>query len=591
MSSKTGLKGDPIFDAFYASQVQFQNDTIIVQNITQRAGAALLDRIGPAIVITHSQAGPLGFLIADTRPASVRALISLEPQGPPFEDRILRNSTAIARPYGLTNIPIEYDPPVVDPATALPYMTLPPPGPGLSDCILQASPARRLVNLAKIPHLVVTSQASYHAAYDYCTVRYLQQGGVIVDFLDLPHAEIHGNAHFVFLERNNLEIAAKVEEWIRKNVTNPCEASPLIFNHECEPSSILNKSLSQIASVATPGMASRKKAAKPKLNPSSSGSLDSYISPKKSVGQPDASESGLDDPHSIVAGPESTASTPASSQPLKRKRADKDMPNPKCLVRKNTNEDKGRRAKGYAPPSTYDHLPPLTDTLIPNLLCVTVGLNPGIQTATKGHPYAHPSNLYWYLLHTSGLSPDRRLAPSEYVILPEKYSIGNTNIVSRATRDGSELSKEEMVVGAGELDEKIRKWKPEVVCLVGKSIWEAVWKWRHGKAMKKQEFKYGFQDKGENMGRRPKKKSNNFFEKPKRGADKKEDDADDEDLWDGAKVFVATSTSGLAASLSKKEKEEIWAELGSWVQRRREERRVTGDKGMAVDSVGDNDAA
>ena len=36
------------------------------------AGAALLDRIGPAIVLTHSQSGTFGWLIADGRPTSSR---------------------------------------------------------------------------------------------------------------------------------------------------------------------------------------------------------------------------------------------------------------------------------------------------------------------------------------------------------------------------------------------------------------------------------------------------------------------------------------------------------------------------------------
>jgi hypothetical protein len=44
------------------------------------------------------------------------------------------------------------------------------------------------------------------------------------------------------------------------------------------------------------------------------------------------------------------------------------------------------------------------------------------------------------------------------------------------------------------------------------------------------------------------------------------------DLWHGAKVFVTTSTSGLAASLKPAEKEAIWKPFGEWVQKRREVR-------------------
>lgn len=189
----------------------------MAQNTSQRACAAILDRIGAAIIVTHSHGRALGFLIADVRPLLVKALISLEPLGPPFEYIIIMNNTA-ARPYGLTTILITYDPPVMNPAVDLPRVTIPPAGPNLSHCILQASPPKRLSKLVSIPQLVVTMEASYHAVYDYCTVLYLRQAGVEVDFLNLPLAGIHGNAHFMFLEKNNLEIAAKVEGWIRSKV-------------------------------------------------------------------------------------------------------------------------------------------------------------------------------------------------------------------------------------------------------------------------------------------------------------------------------------------------------------------------------------
>lgn len=46
----------------------------------------------------------------------------------------------------------------------------------------------------------------------------------------------------------------------------------------------------------------------------------------------------------------------------------------------------------------------------------------------------------------------------------------------------------------------------------------------------------------------------------------------DENGWIGSKVFVATSTSGLAASLKPAEKEAIWKPFGEWMQKRRDER-------------------
>ncbi|KAL3958807.1 hypothetical protein ACCO45_006969 [Purpureocillium lilacinum] len=64
-----------------------------------------------------------------------------------------------------------------------------------------------------------------------------------------------------------------------------------------------------------------------------------------------------------------------------------------------------RASTGYAPPSTYAHLPHLPDAILPNLIVLFVGLNPGVQTARTGHAYAHPSNLFWKLLFSSGITP------------------------------------------------------------------------------------------------------------------------------------------------------------------------------------------
>ncbi|PLN76075.1 uracil-DNA glycosylase-like protein [Aspergillus taichungensis] len=194
-------------------------------------------------------------------------------------------------------------------------------------------------------------------------------------------------------------------------------------------------------------------------------------------------------------------------------------------------------------PSTTNSL--LRDTIPPNLTLLLVGVNPGIQTGQTGFAYAHPSNLFWKLLHSSGITRIRH-PPSDTYRLPALYNIGNTNIVERATRDASMLTRAEMNAGVPVLEAKIAAQRPEVVCLVGKSIWEAVWRVRRGRAIRKEEFRYGWQDEGENMGRSAE--------------------------WAGARVFVATTTSGLAAGMSRAEKQAVWDELGEWVVRRREER-------------------
>lgn len=108
-----------------------------------------------------------------------------------------------------------------------------------------------------------------------------------------------------------------------------------------------------------------------------------------------------------------------------------------------------------------------------------------------------------------------------------------------------------MAAGTPILEEKCRKWRPECVCIVGKGIWEAIFRHRHGKNPTKAEFHWGWQNEGENLGREA---------------------AAGEDGYQGAKVFVTTSTSGLAASLKPAEKEAIWKPFGEWCIERRKAR-------------------
>jgi len=115
------------------------------------------------------------------------------------------------------------------------------------------------------------------------------------------------------------------------------------------------------------------------------------------------------------------------------------------------------------------------------------------------------------------------------------------------------------------LEEKIRRFKPESVCLVGKGIWESIWRVKHGRKIRNEEFRCGYQDENENM-----------------CAIKATTSAADGGItrpWKGAMVFVATSTSGQAGSTSLDEKEAIWRVLGEWVERRREERRSRSVEG------------
>ncbi len=211
-----GKKGDPIFDAFYATQVETVISNELTQERNRDAGAALLDRIGPAIVLTHSQSGPFGWLIADARPQLVKAVIGIEPSGPPFEATIIGSGKA--RAFGVSDIPIAYDPPVKD-ACEFAFEREPEAdGPDLFVCWMQKAPARKLVNLKDIPVMVMAAEASYHQVYDHCTAKYLNQAGVRTEYIRLQDKGITGNGHMVMIEKNNLDIAKVIDDWVVKNV-------------------------------------------------------------------------------------------------------------------------------------------------------------------------------------------------------------------------------------------------------------------------------------------------------------------------------------------------------------------------------------
>ncbi|KDQ64986.1 hypothetical protein JAAARDRAFT_167802 [Jaapia argillacea MUCL 33604] len=206
-----GSVGDPVFDAFYASTAPSLTDQQEVSEKVQAAGSALLDKIGPVILITHSQSGQFGWLLADARPSLVKAIVALEPIGPPFHDAVF--STKFMRPFGITIIPITFSPPVTSLSDLNPVAV----ESGVNyTCYQQGvSPARQLVNLLDIPVLVVTGEASYHTIYDACTVQFLREAGVQVKFVPLETVGFEGNGHIFFMEKNGRRIAEEVvENWL-----------------------------------------------------------------------------------------------------------------------------------------------------------------------------------------------------------------------------------------------------------------------------------------------------------------------------------------------------------------------------------------
>jgi pimeloyl-ACP methyl ester carboxylesterase len=219
----TGEPDDPVTFSMVSGFLPEMDSTRQQQGFTRDALIALVDKIGPSIVMMHSQGGPAGWLIADARPDKIKAVLAIEPNGPPVHTVEFVGAPdwfkegAVTLPYGISAQPLTYSPPVKD-ASELKFVKEDKAdGPGLVTCWKQAEPARQLVNL-KMPILVVMGEASYHAPYDHCTVKYLQQAGVKPTFLKLGEIGIKGNSHVMMNEKNNKEIAAAIHQWMQKSL-------------------------------------------------------------------------------------------------------------------------------------------------------------------------------------------------------------------------------------------------------------------------------------------------------------------------------------------------------------------------------------
>jgi pimeloyl-ACP methyl ester carboxylesterase len=136
---------------------------------TVKALAALLDRIGPAIVLVHSQSGAYGLELIRARADKVRAFVDVEGNCTPVSDGDIAKS------------------------------------------------------FAKVPMLAVFGDNSVGAAGPNGDVRRngciattdaLRQAGGTARFLLLPEQGIKGNSHMMMMDKNNLQIADLIIAWL-----------------------------------------------------------------------------------------------------------------------------------------------------------------------------------------------------------------------------------------------------------------------------------------------------------------------------------------------------------------------------------------
>jgi pimeloyl-ACP methyl ester carboxylesterase len=154
--------------------------------IISRALVALLDKIGPAILVTHSQSGLFGWL-AGSRSPNVKGIISYEP-GFVFPQDEMPAPIPLYKGTQVAGTP-------VTPAEFINLAKLP----------IQVVYGDNIPKLP-IPDLVADGRRAQQVT-SQLFVQTLNSKGGNASVLLLPDVGLYGNSHFMFSDLNNVEVA------------------------------------------------------------------------------------------------------------------------------------------------------------------------------------------------------------------------------------------------------------------------------------------------------------------------------------------------------------------------------------------------
>ena len=164
--------------------------------VNTEAVSELFDKIGPAVLITHSHSGGMGWITAIKNP-NVKAIVSYEP------------GSGFVFPEG------EVPPPLRS-----------------SGGILEAAavPLADFLKLTKIPIIIyygdnIPEKPNPNPGQDGWRVRLemarlwrdtVNKYGGDVTVIHLPEAGTKGNTHFPFSDLNNLDVADLLSDWLKE---------------------------------------------------------------------------------------------------------------------------------------------------------------------------------------------------------------------------------------------------------------------------------------------------------------------------------------------------------------------------------------
>ena len=170
----------------YLMQLVPNTETTLEGNVAQSAEAlaALLDKIGAAVIMVHSQSGVVGLDAVRKRPALVRALVSVEGG---CETMKPEDAKLFAGASGADNAPAR---------AKVPFVSVwGDNSVGAKDTI---NGDNRRNGCAAAAKLVADAGG---------------RGSLVL----LPETGIKGNSHMMMMDKNNLVVAAALRRWIVKN--------------------------------------------------------------------------------------------------------------------------------------------------------------------------------------------------------------------------------------------------------------------------------------------------------------------------------------------------------------------------------------
>ncbi|AUX73977.1 G/U mismatch-specific DNA glycosylase [Erwinia pyrifoliae] len=112
----------------------------------------------------------------------------------------------------------------------------------------------------------------------------------------------------------------------------------------------------------------------------------------------------------------------------------------------------------------------ITDIIQPGLRVLFCGINPGKSSAHTGFHFAHPGNRFWKTIFQAGFTRTQLKPEQEQQLLAT--GCGITMLVERPTVLASELASSELRSGGKALVDKIERFQPAALAVLGKQAYQ-----------------------------------------------------------------------------------------------------------------------